>query len=116
MGTLDDVGGGLTAMQRGGHEIVYSSGSYWAGGSVELWRISASGSGEPRVLALAGEHGWWPAISRRGNRLAFARNYANDQNIWRLDLSGPNSTSVSPMTPVVIVPSGFSALRQAPSK
>ena len=80
-----------------GREIVYSSGSYWAGGSVELWRIFASGSGEPRVLALAGEHGWWPAISRRGNRLAFARNHANDQNIWRLDLSGPNGKAGKPV-------------------
>jgi Tol biopolymer transport system component/DNA-binding winged helix-turn-helix (wHTH) protein len=79
-----------------GREIIYSSGSYWAGGSVELWRISASGSGEPRVLALAGEHGWWPAISRRGNHLAFARNHANDQNIWRLDLSGPNGKAGKP--------------------
>jgi Tol biopolymer transport system component/DNA-binding winged helix-turn-helix (wHTH) protein len=75
-----------------GREIVYSSGSPMAGGSVELRRVSLSGSGEPRLLAFAGEHGQWPAISGRGNRLAFARIYANDENIWRLDLSAGKAT------------------------
>jgi Tol biopolymer transport system component/DNA-binding winged helix-turn-helix (wHTH) protein len=69
-----------------GREIVYSSGPDM-GGPVELRRVTRSGSGEPRVLAVAGEHGRWPAISRNGNRLAFTRNYASDLNIWRLDLS-----------------------------
>ncbi len=73
-----------------GGEIVFSSGSNWAGAAVQLWRVSPTGAGKPRVLAFAGEHGWWPAISRRGNRLAFSRNHANDEKIWRLDLFGPN--------------------------
>jgi Tol biopolymer transport system component/DNA-binding winged helix-turn-helix (wHTH) protein len=78
------------AWTRNGREIVFASGSGLSGGAVALWRVSASGSGEPHLLALAGEHGRWPAISRHGDRLAFVRNYSNDENIWRLNLSGQN--------------------------
>jgi Tol biopolymer transport system component/DNA-binding winged helix-turn-helix (wHTH) protein len=75
------------AWTRNGREIIFASGSGLSGGTVTLWRVSASGSDAPRLLTLAGEHGRWPAISPRGDRLAFARDYAHDQNIWRLDLS-----------------------------
>ena len=72
-----------------GRDIVFSSGSVWYGGSKQLLRVAASGSGKPRVLAFSGEHGGRPTISRHGNRLAFERVYAQDENIWRLELSDP---------------------------
>jgi Tol biopolymer transport system component/DNA-binding winged helix-turn-helix (wHTH) protein len=73
-----------------GREIVFSSGSNWSSGAVQLWRVSATGSESPHTLAVAGEHGRWPAISRQGNRLAFSREYADDENVWRLELAGQN--------------------------
>jgi Tol biopolymer transport system component len=76
-----------------GREIIYSSGSATSPAETMLLRLSRSGSGEPRVVALAGEHGLWPAISRRRNRLAFSRGYSKDQNVWRLDLSGPHANA-----------------------
>jgi len=76
------------AWTRNGREIIFASRSgFFSGGAVTLWRVSASGSSAPRLLPLAGEHGGWPAISFRGDRLAFSRGYARDQNIWRLQLS-----------------------------
>jgi len=69
-----------------GREIIFSSGS-----NNELWRVSVSRSGAPGPLVFAGEHGGLPATSTQGNRLAFSREYASDANIWRLDLSGPNT-------------------------
>jgi Tol biopolymer transport system component len=72
------------AWTRNGREIVFASGPGLSGGARTLWRVSASGSGASRLLALAGEHGRWPAISLQGNRLAFSRDYAHDQNIWVL--------------------------------
>ena len=70
-----------------GREIIYSSGSGMDGGLLGLRRVWRSGAGEPRILAFAGEPGEMPTISRRGNRLAFVRPFATDENIWRLDLS-----------------------------
>ena len=69
-----------------GREIIFSSGS-----NNELWRVAVSRSGAPGPLVFAGEHGTLPATSTQGNRLAFSREYASDANIWRLDLSGPNT-------------------------
>jgi len=69
-----------------GREIIFSSGSNY-----ELWRVSVSRSGAPGPLVFAGEHGRLPATSTQGNRLAFSREYANDENIWRFDLSGSST-------------------------
>jgi len=76
------------AWTRNGREIIFASGSGFSDEGATLWRVSVSGSGAPRLLALAGEHGSWPAISFQGDRLAFTRQYAQDQNIWRLHFSG----------------------------
>ena len=76
------------AWTHDGREIIFASGSGDSARGTTLWRVSASGSSAPRLLALAGEHGSWPAISFQGDRLAFSREYAEDQNIWRLHLSG----------------------------
>jgi Tol biopolymer transport system component/DNA-binding winged helix-turn-helix (wHTH) protein len=76
------------AWTRNGREIIFASGSGDSEEGATLWRVSVSGSGAPRLLALAGEHGSWPAISFQGDRLAFSRHYAQDQNVWRLPISG----------------------------
>ena len=66
-----------------GREIVYGSGRFVESSS--LWRISVSRSGEPERLPVAGEEVDLPAISRRGNRLAYTKR-SRDTNIWRLPL------------------------------
>jgi Tol biopolymer transport system component len=68
----------------GGDEIVYASA---ATGRYSLWRVSASGADNARILSF-GENGSSPAISRKGNRLAFDRD-VSDVNIWRVELIQP---------------------------
>jgi Tol biopolymer transport system component len=80
-----------------GREIIFSSGQApWTGGPAGLWRMPASGSGTPRPLALVGERGDQPAISRQGNRLAYRR-HVLDNNIWRLELHGRNGQAGAPV-------------------
>jgi Tol biopolymer transport system component/DNA-binding winged helix-turn-helix (wHTH) protein len=73
---------GLTWTADSG-EIVFSSNR---GGLLGLWRVSASG-GQPQALA-AGDDAMFPAISRQGQQLAYAR-WKTDSNIWRVP--GPQS-------------------------
>jgi Tol biopolymer transport system component len=65
-----------------GREIVFSSGD-------ALWRVAASGLTKPRRLPLVSENACVPAISRQGNRLAYAVK-RSDTDIWRVDLRGPD--------------------------
>jgi Tol biopolymer transport system component len=65
-----------------GREIVFSSNR---GGTLGLWRIAVSDSGEPKRL-IVGEDGLSPSVSH--NRLVYSR-VINDGNIWRLNLSDP---------------------------
>jgi eukaryotic-like serine/threonine-protein kinase len=67
-----------------GRDIVACDG-FWNGG---LWRMAASMSGRPVRLAFASDAGCVPAISRQGNRLAYAVEKF-DTNIYGVDLSGP---------------------------
>ena len=64
-----------------GREIVFSS---MRGGSWTLWRVSASG-GTPRPLAGVGLDAVVPAVSPKGNRLAYMQ-VSGKLNIWRLNL------------------------------
>jgi Tol biopolymer transport system component len=59
-------------------DIVFSSNR---GGLFRLWRIPASG-GTPERLSGVGEDGSAPAISRKGDRLAYVHS-RSDSNIWR---------------------------------
>jgi serine/threonine protein kinase/dipeptidyl aminopeptidase/acylaminoacyl peptidase len=52
-----------------------------------LWRMAASMSGRPTRLAFASDAAFAPAISRKGNRLAYAVR-KDDWDIYRVDLSG----------------------------
>jgi serine/threonine protein kinase/Tol biopolymer transport system component len=58
-------------------DIIFSSGP-------TLWRMPASGSAPPRPLSFAGK-ATAPAVSRRGDRMAFLRS-VGEYNIWSLDL------------------------------
>ena len=79
-----------------GSEIVFSSGRWFsAGRTSELWRKAAWSSAKPRKLAFATDDTSAPAISRQGDRLAYAVE-RSDANIWRVDLHGPDRIAGSP--------------------
>jgi Tol biopolymer transport system component len=70
-----------------GQEIIFVSGSF---GNVGLWKIPASGRSEAEPLVFASGAAFEPAVSRKGNRLAYVQGPgAFDDDIWRLMLSGP---------------------------
>jgi len=58
-----------------------------------LWRVAADGSSRPQRLASLGQGIRSPAISRQGNRLAYAQR-SLDSNIWRVKLPGPHDKSI----------------------
>jgi Tol biopolymer transport system component len=60
-----------------------------------LWRTSASSGGRPERLPFAPTFATEPAVSRRGNRVAYTV-YRNDSNIWRVQLAGPGRKPSAP--------------------
>ena len=82
-----------SAWTPNGREIIFASGVLGSGTS--LWRVPASGAGEPEQLPFSGGEAYCPAISRTGNRLAYQRGVF-DPNIWRLSLSGPGVATGPP--------------------
>jgi len=71
-----------------GREIIFSSDPGCSGRS-SLWRMPASGAGGPRQASF-GEDGYSPAISHQGNRRAYVRWTAADEDIWRMEMPGPH--------------------------
>jgi Tol biopolymer transport system component len=71
------------AWNPGGQDLMYSSdrGQGW-----RLWRVPAYG-GSPRDLIVAGNRATYPAVSRKGNRLAYTES-PSVQEIWMAPL-GP---------------------------
>ncbi len=51
------------------------------------WRVWAEMAAEPELIELAGADAIWPAVSRQGGRLAFARSLVQ-ADLWRLDKGG----------------------------
>jgi len=51
-----------------------------------LWRVAAAG-GEPQRLTVGSENSYWPAVSRKGDRLAYVQSTL-DFNIWRVAVPG----------------------------
>src|ERR1035437_4502247 len=76
-----------------GSEFVFGSGT---GANFELWRIAVSNGAIPRRVNLDASNASAPAISRLGNRLAFAT-WKYDLNIWRIDLKAPGQKPGLPL-------------------
>ncbi len=75
-----------------GRDIVFAAGSSTTS---SLWRVPVSGTASPERLPF-GENGFWPHLSRQGNRLAYTVVNWNG-NIYRLNLpvaDGPTGTAV----------------------
>jgi eukaryotic-like serine/threonine-protein kinase len=87
-----------------GKEILLST-PVFAGGAC-LWRLYVAGDGQPSRLPFVGEDGVMPVVSRpqasRPPRLVYVRRF-NDDNIWRVETSGPGVPAVS--RPVVAISS-----------
>ena len=75
-----------------GSEFVVSSGT---GMNLGLWRMALSNGAIPKRINLDASNAFTPAISRLGNRLAFAT-VKYDLNIWRIDLKGPGQEPGKP--------------------
>ncbi len=83
--TFDDLDSYSPVWSPDGNEIIYASNRLF---SPSLWRTPVSSPSKPQRLAAVGEGGDFPAISRRGHRLAYSRGL-KDINIWRVELPGP---------------------------
>jgi Tol biopolymer transport system component/DNA-binding winged helix-turn-helix (wHTH) protein len=77
-----------------GRELVFSSSGGAPESSSSLWRVSASG-GKPERVSVGGDNAANPAISRRGNRLAYEQR-SQDANIWRIEVPKSLQPSHSP--------------------
>ncbi|MCJ7504017.1 MAG: serine/threonine-protein kinase, partial [Acidobacteriia bacterium] len=75
-----------------GSSLIFSASS---GQDSSLWRVAASDSSKPQRLAAIGANGAYPAISRRGNRLAYAQ-ALYDENIWRIEIPTPGGKANPP--------------------
>jgi len=76
-----------------GQEIVFSSGP-WE--SPNLFRLVASEPGKRQRLAAVGEGGSEAAISHRTHRLVYTQKL-RDENIWRVEVSGPDGKISAPI-------------------
>ncbi len=87
-----------TATWMNGSEILFATNPQNAG-SAALWRVSATGDGQPARVPFVGEDGVMPAVSRsepgKPARLVYVRSFT-DENIWRIDLSAPGVAASSP--------------------
>ncbi len=75
-----------------GRGILFASG--WRGEN-GLWRTSMASGATPQRLPFAPTFATDPALSRRGNRLAYTA-YRSDTNIWGVELAGPSRRPAAP--------------------
>ena len=75
-----------------GDAVIYSR----EAGPGGLFRIGTSGRSAPQRLAFIGENGSTPALSRRGNRLAYART-TSDCDMYSLPLTHPDKKAARPV-------------------
>jgi Tol biopolymer transport system component/DNA-binding winged helix-turn-helix (wHTH) protein len=86
--TFDHSQIGAPAWTPDGREIVYTTRLH---GMQGLWRIPATG-GRPKYLLESGQGVCCPSFARQGGRMAYVQ-YANDTNVWRLDLTAARSAN-----------------------
>ncbi len=90
--TFDNTIGYDGTWTSDGREIVFAS---LRGGSLSLWRISASG-GIPHLLAGVGQYSSHPSISSQGDSLAY-RHDIPDTDIWRVQLPPSKGQQAAPV-------------------
>jgi Tol biopolymer transport system component/DNA-binding winged helix-turn-helix (wHTH) protein len=66
-----------------GRSIIFSSNR---NGHPALWRVALDSSAEAIQISEAGSPAWYPAVSRRGYRLAYERELRS-LSIWQMDLT-----------------------------
>ena len=81
------------AWTANGRDLVFASIVGGPESSSSLWRVSASG-GTPERLAVGGDDAANPAISIRGNRLAYEQR-RQDANIWQIEVPTPTGPAHS---------------------
>jgi len=79
-----------------GRDIIGTSGIVPNVGSFELWRMPVAEGGSPQALLGTPIAGFDPAISHRGDRVAYTR-AVEDTNIWRLEVPDPNRKASQPL-------------------
>ena len=84
---------GSLAWTPDGKEVLFSSSR---SGSATLWRISASG-GNPQLASAGSVNAISPAVSLKGNRLAYEQKLFQD-DIWRLDLKDKKLRQGTPVS------------------
>lgn len=88
--TFDNALLSTLAWTADGRQIIFSS---TREGISSLWKISASG-GTPERLTAVGLNAVQPAVSRRGNRLAYTQ-VLLDSNIWRVEIPSSHNKATS---------------------
>ncbi len=79
-----------------GIEIIFSFWVFGESEQSELLRLPVTEGGPPHPLLGTSVQGRHPAISRRGDRLAYTR-FVEDENIWRIEVPGPNKKALGPV-------------------
>ena len=82
-------------------EIVFLAGNTTWIASQSLWKLATSKSAQPKRIALLGDVAPGLAVSRQGNRLAYAV-VRSDTNIWRVEVP---ATGVAPSAAVKFIAS-----------
>jgi Tol biopolymer transport system component len=88
--TTDDKWSISPAWTPAGDAVVYSR------GNLGLFRVGVSGRSAPQRLAFIGESGSTPALSRRGDRLAYARR-TSDSDMYSLALTQSGESAARPV-------------------
>jgi Tol biopolymer transport system component/predicted Ser/Thr protein kinase len=89
--TFENRNFGVLSWTADGRAIVFTS---YREGNIGFWRLPITG-GTPERLAIGGNNSCCPTISRQGYRLAYLDGNLS-QNIWKVDIPGPDGRSIPP--------------------
>ncbi len=94
------------AWSEDARSIVFSSERGATAGAGSLWRVRADGSSAPPRIDQVpgiGPRATWPAIARRGRRLAYQEMF-QDTNLWRVPSGGGKPERVGASTREEVLP------------